>query len=145
MGRVDVAVGLSQEPSFVPEETKSAWQGARKGPAPGGVLVRANDVWREVVKVERGIRTALREADPDTLQAVGVVATAAAVLACAVYFREVGEGSARGRELSVVPGPKLEGIPASCLLAWSSREWMGGWPSVFHYFRGYSLRVAAQD
>ncbi|CAN0108438.1 unnamed protein product [Ectocarpus sp. 6 AP-2014] len=88
VGRVDVAVSLSKEPSLVPEGTKSAWQDARKGPAPEGVLDRANGVWREVVKAERGIRTALREADRDTLQAVGVVATAAAVFACAVYFRE---------------------------------------------------------
>ncbi|CAN0501840.1 unnamed protein product [Ectocarpus sp. 12 AP-2014] len=93
VGRVDVAVSLSKEPTFVPEETKSAWQDARKGPAPEGVLDRANGVWREVVKVERGIRTALREADRDTLQAVGVVATAAAVLACAVYFREAASGA----------------------------------------------------
>ncbi|CAM9170078.1 unnamed protein product, partial [Ectocarpus sp. 4 AP-2014] len=93
VGRVDVAVSLSKEPTFVPAETKSAWQDARKGPAPEGVLDRANGVWREVVKVERGIRTALREADRDTLQAVGVVATAAAVLACAVYFREAASGA----------------------------------------------------
>ncbi|CAM9979506.1 unnamed protein product [Ectocarpus sp. 12 AP-2014] len=93
VGRVDVAVSLSKEPTVVPAETKSAWQDARKGPAPEGVLDRANGVWREVVKVERGIRTALREADRDTLQAVGVVATAAAVLACAVYFREAASGA----------------------------------------------------
>lgn len=103
VGRVDVAVSLSQEPNFVPEETKPAWNDARKGPASEGVLDRANEVWQEVVKVERRIRTVLREADRDTLQAVGVVATAAAMLGCAVFFREVG--------LSAVPEPRLEDIP----------------------------------
>ncbi|CAM9241159.1 unnamed protein product [Ectocarpus fasciculatus] len=78
VGRVDVAVSLSQEPSVVPEETKSAWQDARNEPPqpPGGIIKQAIEEWTQLGPIK---------------QAVSVVATAA-VLACAISFSKASSG-----------------------------------------------------
>lgn len=71
VGRIDIAVSLSQKPKLLPAEMRDAWERARLFPADG---------WSE--KVRKQAKAVWEATDRGTLQAIGVAAAATLLAAC---------------------------------------------------------------
>lgn len=74
VGRIDTAVSLSKKPQHPPAEMKTAWEQARSLPSDG---------WEE--NMRKQVKAAWDGTDRRTLQAIGVAAGAATVLAAACF------------------------------------------------------------
>eukprot|EP00752_Nemacystus_decipiens_P002276 g2157.t1 len=78
VGRIDVAVSLSQKPKRLPDKMKNAWDQARALPADGWKVQPPTWVkaaWEEM-------KAAWEETDRGTIQAIGVGAAATMLAAC---------------------------------------------------------------
>lgn len=71
VGRIDIAVSLSQKPQLLPAEMKAAWEQARILPTDG---------WE--AKMREKVKAVWEATDRGTLQAIGVVAAATMLAAC---------------------------------------------------------------